>query len=141
MYHSKIGINICFNSPNFILIWPFFSAFRVFRQIIYKSEAFFNSSPIEELAEAADKITLMSPEVFSAAKSSAPQIKEEPATPVDVSPPKRGAAIAMAAMASGGSSPSREVQDILGDTEEQGGLGAEIGKHDKEFLVWNRVLF
>merc|ERR1719483_1971289 len=82
--------------------------------------------PIEELAEAADKITLMSPEVFSAAKSSAPQIKEEPATPVDVSPPKRGAAIAMAAMASGGSSPSREVQDILGDTEEQGGLGAEI---------------
>jgi len=82
--------------------------------------------PIEELAEAADKITLMSPEVFGAAKSNAPQIKEEPATPVDVSPPKRGAAIALAAMASGGSSPSRGVQDILGDTEEQGGLGAEI---------------
>ena len=97
---------------------------------------FLNSSPIEELAEAADKITLMSPEVFSAVKSSAPQIKEEPATPVDVSPPKRGAAIAMAAMASGGSSPSREVQDILGDTEEQGGLGAEIGKQEKDILVW-----
>ena len=72
----------------------------------------------------------MSPEVFGAAKSNAPaQIKEEPATPVEVSPPKRGAAITMAAMASGGSSPSREVQDILGDTEEQGGLGAEIGRY------------
>ena len=63
-------------------------------------------TPTEELQKAADKITLMSPEVFGAS-SMPPQIKEEPATPVDVTP-KRGAALAtLAAMASGGSSPSR----------------------------------
>ena len=38
-------------------------------------------TPTEELKEAADKITLMSPEVFGAA-SSPPKIKEEPASPI-----------------------------------------------------------
>lgn len=82
-------------------------------------------TPTEELAKAADKITLMSPEVFGAGGT--PKIKEEPPTPTDVAP-KRGSGVfpSIVAMASGGSSPSREVQDILGDSEEQGGLGAEI---------------
>ena len=63
------------------------------------------------MKEAADKITLMSPEVFGAS-SSPPKIKEEPASPITIKEepaPKRGAILI-----SGGSSPSREVQDILG---------------------------
>ena len=40
-----------------------------------------SDTPTEELKEAADKITLMSPEVFGAA-SSPPKIKEEPASPI-----------------------------------------------------------
>ena len=80
-------------------------------------------SPTEELQKAADKITLMSPEVFGAG-ATPPKIKEEL---LETTVPKRGLAISnLVAMASGGSSPSREVQDILGDSEEQGGLGAEI---------------
>ena len=79
-------------------------------------------TPTEELKEAADKITLMSPEVFVAAPQ---KIKEEPVSPPaekePVPVPRRGQAVA-----SGGSSPSREVQDILGDTEAEGGLGAEV---------------
>ena len=79
-------------------------------------------TPTEELKEAADKITLMSPEVFVATK-----IKEEPVTPQaekePVLAPRRGQAVVAI---SGGSSPSREVQDILGDTEAEGGLGAEV---------------
>ena len=78
-----------------------------------------SGTPTEELKEAADKITLMSPEVFVA-----PKIKEEPVTPTVASEqeqavPKRGQAM-NTVTASGGSSPSREVQDILGDTEAEG---------------------
>ena len=85
-----------------------------------------SSTPTEQLKEAADKITLMSPEVFVNAQA---KIKEEPVSPIAVpaepdSVPKRGQA--MIVTASGGSSPSREVQDILGDTEAEGGLGAEV---------------
>ena len=87
-------------------------------------------TPTEELKEAADKITLMSPEVFVTSSSSQIKIKEEPVSPpgettekeIIVQPIRRGQVQAI----SGGSSPSREVQDILGDTEAEGGLGAEV---------------
>ena len=90
------------------------------------------TTPTEELKEAADKITLMSPEVFGASSnSSKPKIKEEPASPIPIpthhikveepSVPKRGAILI-----SGGSSPSREVQDILGDSEAHGGITGDI---------------
>ena len=90
------------------------------------------TTPTEELKEAADKITLMSPEVFGASTSAKPKIKEEPASPIPIPipthhikveepVPKRGAILI-----SGGSSPSREVQDILGDSEAHGGITGDI---------------
>ena len=107
------------------------------------------SSDIDRLQEAADKITLMSPEVFNTAPKSSPPvphqnvtIKQEPQSPSDnsannsviiASPQGVTSNISGGVtsnisvpirqfinLASGGSSPSREVQDILAESEEQG---------------------
>ena len=95
-------------------------------------------SPSNQLKEAANKITLMSPDDFA---------KPSPQHKVNIKKEDTGHAIKDEIMMenlsatsstaikeerkrllvrSGNSSPSREVQDILGDSEEQGGLGAEV---------------
>ena len=77
-----------------------------------------------ELDEAAKKITLMSPEVF-VSSDKVVKIKEEPASPMAEAPPKP-TSLSFTAMASGGSSPSREVQNILADSEENGGMMNDV---------------
>lgn len=86
------------------------------------------------LSEAAKKITLMSPEVFvtsgsagsasgSASKKVKTEIKEEPVAVVKTEPlqhPTTGQLLISSILASGGSSPSREVQNILAESEEHG---------------------
>ena len=84
-----------------------------------------------DLKEAADKITLMSPEVFASRK-----IKEEPISPGDLSKSKKDrAGLLIGGLASGGSSPSREVQNILADSEENGKL-----LYRTKFLIFRSVI-
>ena len=92
-----------------------------------------NTSGLGELQKAADKITLMSPEVFELK----PKIKEEALDEMEVkvnvmttpSAPTRGSTLGymptrqILAGASGTSSPSREVADILGAGEGDDEIG------------------
>lgn len=96
------------------------------------------------LQEAADKITLMSPEAFSSPMSQHQTIKIKkepmsPSNPVNASnemdrskvitsnaSSMLPSALNIMNFASAGSSPSREVQDILAESEEQGGITADI---------------
>ena len=95
----------------------------------------------DRLQEAADKITLMSPDAFSSPVSSHQKIKikKEPMSPsnqasnlsnTNVVTSNASSTLASAlnimSLASAGSSPSREVQDILAESEEQGGITADI---------------
>ncbi len=118
---------------NFVLVQPkslqecrivFNDAFSQPTIVDVKQEP--KSPPAPELSEAANKITLMSPEVFTSSGVPKIKIKDEPESPSTAKMIKRGAVAGIMGAASGGSSPSREVQDILGDSEEQGGLTAEI---------------
>ena len=95
----------------------------------------------DRLQEAADKITLMSPDAFSSPLSSQQTIKIKKET---ISPSHQASnlsnanvvtsnassnlagALNIMSLASAGSSPSREVQDILAESEEQGGITADI---------------
>ena len=89
-----------------------------------------------ELQKAADKITLMSPEVFEMKH----KIKEEPLDEVEVNvmttptAPTRGSTLGylssrqLLAGASGTSSPSREVADILGAGEGDDEIGNYIAQ-------------
>jgi hypothetical protein len=102
-----------------------------------------SGTPTDRLQEAADKITLMSPEAFSSPMSHPTiKIKKEPLSPSNQSHVSsenhRSEAVTsnsistlagslnLMNMASAGSSPSREVQDILAESEEQGGITADI---------------
>jgi len=88
----------------------------------------------DDLKKAAGKITLMSPEAFSTqlikkeivVKAEPTQEEDEDDEEVEHLTVNAAATASGMATKSGGSSPSREVRDILGDSEEQGGLGAEI---------------
>ena len=95
-------------------------------------------TPSDRLQEAADKITLMSPEAFSSPRShQAIKIKKEPKSPsLELKDIQRSGTVTSNAssslatmlmnLASTGSSPSREVQDILAESEEKGGITADI---------------
>lgn len=75
-----------------------------------------------DLAAAAKEINLMSPEAFVKVEPTITEtikIKEEPSESLSASLKAR-------LMRSGNSSPSREVQDILEDSEEAGGLGTDV---------------
>ena len=104
-----------------------------FQPLKIKEEPKEDKNGASSMNEAASKISLMSPEVF--------KVKEEPkdldqdqqqqqlnvlikSEPRDVD--DEVVVEVKPGIRSGGSSPSREVQDILGDSEEQGGLGSEI---------------
>ena len=95
----------------------------------------------DRLQEAADKITLMSPDAFSSPLSSQQtiKIKKEPVSPSNQASnlsntnvvtsnasSNLAGALNIMSLASAGSSPSREVQDILAESEEQGGITADI---------------